>query len=525
MKTSNRNSRLALAAALCLALPMATSGMRANEHVAIVQQQRTMKGTVVDKAGEPVIGASVVVKGTTIGGITDLDGNFTISPLPDKAIIQVSYIGYKSQELPAGDKSSMRIVLEEDNAMLDEVVVVGYGTMKKSDITGSVGSFSAEKLSKRGTTSVVDAMQGAIPGVSITQTSSRANSGFNIQIRGQASINKQAQPLYVIDGVVCESMDFLNPDDIERIDVLKDASSTAIYGSRASAGVIMITTKGSKGAEKAQRINISYDGYYGLKKTARMPDFMDAQEFIDFRFARFTTMDTQKYEGSTRPGVDAQGHPHYVITEANLNTAFLKRIGGADYRDSKMYEMMMEGGEGYDWTDYVTRTAQQQNHFISASGATDKVSFRLGIGYQNEENVFKENDYQRLNLKGALDAKISKVFEAGLSVNLATSKTDDFCTNSTYSPYQNAFFFCPIVSPYDADGHLINNPGAKAAFDSDSQFTSTVNPLIDLYNKNYLNETNQYNVLANVYLRANLYDGLKLTTTFSPNYRHSQRTQ
>ena len=483
-----------------------------------VEQTKTIKGTIVDVSGDPVIGASVLVKGTSKGTVTDIDGNFMLSDISETATLQISYIGYQTMEVGVKGKNVINLTLQEDSESLDEVVVVGYGTMKKSDLTGSVGSVSAQKLSARGTTSVSDALQGSVPGVSITQKNSRAGGGFDIQIRGQASINKQASPLYVIDGVVCSSMDFLNPEDIERIDILKDASSTAIYGSRASAGVIMITTKGSKGAEKAGRVNIAYDGYYGIKKIARMPDFMDAQEWGDFRLARFTTLESTKFDGSTRPGVDADGHPHYELTPGNLSTAFLMRADGTSYRDSKVYEMIMSGSKGYDWTDYVTRTAAQQNHFISANGSTDKVNYRLGMGYQGEENVFKKNDYQRFNVKGSFDAKLTKVFEAGLSTNLAYSKTEDFSTDATYSPYVNAFFFCPFVSPYDENGNLLNNPGSRAAFGSNSQFTSTVNPLIDLLNDNYQDQTKNFTAMANVYLRANITPDLHFTTTYSPNF-------
>lgn len=485
--------------------------------------QSTVQGSVKDTNGDPVIGASVLVKGTSMGSVTDMDGNFSISGVPTDATLQVSYIGYKTLEVAVKGKSTFNLTIQEDSESLDEIVVVGYGTMKKSDLTGSVGSVSAEKLAARGVTSVSDALQGSVPGVSITQSNSRAGGGFNIQIRGQASINKQVSPLYVIDGVVCSSMDFLNPDDIERVDILKDASSTAIYGSRASAGVIMITTKGSKGAEKARKVSITYDGYYGIKKLARMPDLMDAQEWIDFRVARFTTLSKTNYEGSSRPGVDADGHPHYELTDANLSTAFLMRTDGTSYRDSKVYDMVMAGSKGYDWTDYVTRSAAQQNHFISASGSTENVNYRLGLGYQGEENVFKQNDYQRFNIKGSFDAKLSKVFEAGLSTNMAYSKTEDFSTNATYSPYVNAFFFCPFVSPYDENGKLINNPGARAAFDSNSQFTSTVNPLIDLLNNNYQDQTKNFVAMANVYLRANITKYLHFTTTFSPNFSYTRQ--
>lgn len=486
--------------------------------------QKTIQGTVKDANGDPMIGVTITDQNGKAGGITDLDGKFTIQNADPNAVLTFSYIGCKPKKVKVGSQKTWNIVLEDDNAALDEVVVVGYGTMRKRDVTGSIASVNSEKIAARGTTNLAESLQGSVPGVNITQSGSRAGAGFNIQVRGQASINKQAQPLYVIDGVVCDNMDFLNPDDIDRIDVLKDASSTAIYGSRASAGVIMITTKGSKGADKAQKATISYDGYYGIKKLARMPEFMDANEFMDYRFARYTTLDGKSYDGSSRKGVDAEGHPHYIIKNTDLNSAFLTRKGATSYKDSKLYDLMMDPSfDGYDWKKMVTRTAAQQNHFISAAGATEKVNYRVGMGYQGEENVFKGNDYERFNFKGAMDAKLSKIFEAGFSTNMSMSRTQDVCTDGTYSPYVNAFYFNPFVSPTDADGNLIPNPGAKAAFGSDAQFTSTYNPLIDLNDGNYTDETKMYRLMGNFYLRANIIKGLKFTTTFSPNYSHKRQ--
>lgn len=486
--------------------------------------QKTIQGTVKDANGDPMIGVTITDQNGKAGGITDLDGKFTIQNADPNTVLTFSYIGCKPKKVKVGSQKTWNIVLEDDNAALDEVVVVGYGTMRKRDVTGSIASVNSEKIAARGTTNLAESLQGSVPGVNITQSGSRAGAGFNIQVRGQASINKQAQPLYVIDGVVCDNMDFLNPDDIDRIDVLKDASSTAIYGSRASAGVIMITTKGSKGADKAQKATISYDGYYGIKKLARMPEFMDANEFMDYRFARYTTLDGKSYDGSSRKGVDAEGHPHYIIKNTDLNSAFLTRKGATSYKDSKLYDLMMDPSfDGYDWKKMVTRTAAQQNHFISAAGATDKINYRVGMGYQGEENVFKGNDYERFNFKGAMDAKLSKIFEAGFSTNMSMSRTQDVCTDGTYSPYVNAFYFNPFVSPTDADGNLIPNPGAKAAFGSDAQFTSTYNPLIDLNDGNYTNETKMYRLMGNFYLRANIIKGLKFTTTFSPNYSHKRQ--
>lgn len=492
----------------------------------VYAQNRTITGTVTDSNQEPLIGVNVTVKGNSgIGTITNIDGKYTLSVPEGKATLGFSYIGYVSQEIPVGTQSAINVVLKDDAQALDEVVVVGYGTMKKSDLTGSVGSISSEKLAARGSVRLEDALQGSVPGVNITQSNSRAGGSYDIQIRGQASINKQASPLYVIDGVVSSSMDFLNPEDIERVDVLKDASSTAIYGSRASAGVVMITTKGSKGASKAQKATISYDGYYGVRTIARMPDFMSTGEFMDYRFARYTLLSKENFPGSSRAGVDANGVPHYQISNGDLETAFLMRTNGTGYRDSQIYEMLMNGSEGYDWKDYVTRNGSQQNHYVSASGATEKVNYRLGVGYQGEENVFKNNDYSRFNIKGAFDAKLNKYIEAGLSTNMAYTIQDDFITENSnqFSPYENAFSFNPFVNPYDSNGNLINNPGAKAAFDSPSQFSSGINPIIDLEDKNYQNQTRKFQVLGNIYLRFNIMDGLKFTTTFSPNFYHSRQ--
>ncbi|MBQ7441119.1 MAG: TonB-dependent receptor, partial [Prevotella sp.] len=461
---------------------------------------------------------------------------------------KVSYIGYSDQQVTVGNKTSLEIVLQEDSQTLNEVVVVGYGTMKKSDLTGSVSSVNSDKIAGSGATSLSASLQGSVPGVNITPSSSRAGGGINMQIRGQTSINNQSSPLYVIDGVVCSSMDFLNPEDIERVDVLKDASSTAIYGSRASAGVVMITTKGGKGATKAQKATISYDGYYGIKKIARMPDFMNAQQFMDYRIARYNQLDSRNSQYRIAGGVygvDAEGHPHYKqLTDTDLNTIFIQENATAEEpnpmwnnsRIFKQYMLAKQGGfDGYDWKDLVTQTAAQQNHFISASGSSDNMSYRLGLGYQNEENVLKNNDYERFNIKASFDSKLSKIFEAGVSTNMAYSVTEDFMTTddlldgsdvqeSSASPYYSAFYFAPYVRPYDDNGNLIVLPGAAGAFNSaGAQFTSNVSPLLDLIDGNNKDQQRDFHVMASMYLRAHIMDGLQFTTTFSPNYYHGRR--
>ncbi len=492
-------------------------------HTAMAQ---IVGGGIKDAQGQPVIGASVTVDGTTLGVTSEANGRFSLN-VPDakNAVLTVSFIGYATQSIPINGRTHIDIVLQEDALALDDVVVVGYGTMKKSDVTGSVSSVSAEDIAARGTLRLEDALQGSVPGVSITQSNSRANGGFDILIRGQASINKKASPLYVIDGVVFTSMDMLNPEDIERVDVLKDASSTAIYGSRASAGVIMITTKGAKGVSgKAQQFSVSYDGYYGIKKVARFPELMDTDEWMDYRFQRYTELDGKTYDGSKTKGVDADGHPHFIIKDANIITAFGSQkpdgSSASSHKETLLFQRFMNN-DTYDWSKQVLRTAAQQNHFISANGATETTSYRLGMGYQSEENVFIKNDYERINLKGAFDSKFSKVVEGGMSVNLVYANQNDFTTedSSNYSPYHNAFVFSPILTPYDENGNFVSQPGKYR-----NGFTSTYNPLLDFTLPNaYVNETRKFHVFGNMYLRFNLYDGLKFTTTLSPNFYHGRQ--
>ncbi len=493
-------------------------------HSAVAQ---IVGGGIKDAQGQPVIGASVTVDGTTLGVTSDVNGRFELN-VPDakKAVLTVSFIGYATQSIPVNGRTNIDVVLEEDTLALEDVVVVGYGTMKKTDVTGSVSSVSAEDIASKGTTRLEEALMGAVPGAVVTQTDSRAGGGFNIQIRGQGTIGKKYSPIYVIDGIVSSSMDYLNPEDIERIDVLKDASSTAIYGSRASNGVIMITTKGGKAAAGSTGATVTYDGYYGIRTVARKPNLMSADEFMNYRFQRFTTLTTDKYEGSKYAGVDASGVPHYRITDADLKTALLMEKGGKTYRDSKLYRLWMSGYEGYDWIDAVTRTAAQQNHFLSVNGANENMNYRLGFGYQSEENVYRENDYHRFNVKGQFDSKISKVFEAGISVNMAYTVDNQFTTDDSYSPYINAFLFNPFVNPYDENGVLIKSPGNKNAFGTEkAQFTDNVNPLIDLYDKNFADQDRKFHVFGNIYLRAKLYEGLTFTTTLSPTFYHGRTGQ
>lgn len=476
-------------------------------------QQKNVSGTVLDANGEPIIGATVNVDGKA-GAITDLDGKFQLSNVTPSTKVTVSYVGYKEMTMTIGNQGILNIKLQEDNQQLNEVVVVGYGTMKKTDLTGAIASVGTDKLNAKGATSIVENLQGSVPGVNITQNSSRAGGGFDIEIRGKSTLGSNKTPLYVVDGVICDNMDFLNPQDIERIDVLKDASSTAIYGSRATNGVVIVTTKGalSEGSKVTKPV-ISYDGYYGITKTTRMPDFMDGTEFAQYRHFRYLTPVTE--QGSTTLATYGASNI-WGMTDGNYSTAWLTR-GTMD--DSYIKETIASGKET-NWRDLFLRTGAQQNHFISVSGNGTGVNYHFGAGYQSENGVFKGDAMERFNLKGAIDSRLNKWMSAGLNFNGAYTNNrtiDDTAISS-------AFRLNPVTKAYDDEGNIIVNPGMAAALGTTGdQFTSTANPLLDLENSNYSTKT--YQVLANLYLQIQPIKDVTFKTTFSPSYTHKREGQ
>jgi TonB-linked SusC/RagA family outer membrane protein len=469
-------------------------------------QAQTVKVNVKDSSGEATIGASVKEKGTNNGTITDFDGNATIK-LTKSTVIVVSYIGMKTQEVNVAGKTSVNILLEDDATTLQDVVVVGYGTMKKQDLTGSVSSINTEQLNAKGAPSVLGNLQGSNPGVSITQTSGRGGS-YNIEIRGRSSINSQTTPLYVVDGVMCDDIDWLNPQDIERIDILKDASSTAIYGSRATAGVVMVTTKGGLSIKKDQKPTITYDGYYGWSKTARMPEFMDGQQFYNFRFMKFLAY---AGNGSTVTNSNSS-HPVYQIGGSTLEQCLLREsTGSGAYR---MKEMLASGNT-YDWPDMVTQNGSQQNHYVAVNGGSETVNYHFGIGYNGEEGIYKGDKSDRINFKGSVDARINKVLSAGFSFNAARVENE----YANDAAIQSAYRMNPYMIPYDANGALNAKPGSYQALGTNSyQFSDEPNPLLKMQSTNKQREA--WRLLGNVYLKFDILKGLDFKTTFSPNYNN-----
>ena len=462
---------------------------------------QSISGNVKDTNGEPIIGATVMEQGTQNGTVTDFDGNFTLK-LQKGGNINVSYVGMKSQVIKTAGKSSVNVTLEDDNTTLNDLVVVGYGTMKKSDLTGSVSSVNTEQLNAKGAASVLGNLQGATPGVNITMAGGRTDGTPTIEIRGKSSINSDVTPLYVVDGVMCDDIDWLNPQDIEKIDILKDASSTAIYGSRATAGVVMVTTKSGATVSKDAKATISYDGYIGWKSTTRMPEFQNAKQFYDYRFLKF--LGYQSAESAS---------PAYAMTLSNMEQALLRTgKGSGEY----VLKNLLAEGVDVNWPDNVTQNGIQQNHYLAVNGSSKGVAYHFGAGFNKEQGVYKGDESTRYNFKGAVDAQVTSWLDGGFNINFAESNKKYANDNAI----KEAFRMNPFLQPYDADGNILHQPGLYTALGSysDYQFTSSRNPL-DLM-KSSLQKRETWRLLGNVYLNFKPMKGLSFKTTFSPNYQY-----
>lgn len=469
-------------------------------------QNVDVTGTVTDETGEPLIGVTVMVAGSSNGTATDLDGNYSLKNVPSKGKLTFSYIGYDTKAEDVKGRTKINVTMMEDSQSLDELVVVGYGQIKRSDLTGAVSTVSTEQINAKGSASVLESLQGSVPGVSITKATGRTNGSIDIEIRGKSSINSDVTPLYVVDGVQTSDISFLNPQDIERVDILKDASSTAIYGSRATAGVVMITTKSGANVSKGTKATISYDGYYGISHATRMPQFMNGQEWYRYRLMKFTqpTGGVNAWEPQTTFGA--------LPASMGIGQALIQQTGGDLQSPYILKEMLANDATTY-WPGLVTQDGHQQNHYVSVSGAGDKINYHFGLGYENVVGLYKGDGKTNYSFKGSVDAKINKVISAGFNFNLAQ-------INNTYADSDaiaQAYRVNPFMIPYDEDGNTIHYPGNKVTLGSDEhQFSDFINPLDRMKNSSEKRRT--YRMLGNIYVQFNIIDGLTFKTTISPTY-------
>jgi len=394
--------------------------------------------------------------------------------------------------------------LAADSNNLNEVVVVGYGTVKKSDLTGTVSSISSKDVTARNTTSALEAIQGNVAGVQISSSSGRLGDGFNISIRGKNSILLETKPLFIVDGAPVDDISFLNPQDIERMDVLKDASSAAIYGSRGASGVVIVTTK-SGSASKAG-FNVNFESSYATKEVARLPKMMSGEKWFYYHQSAFLATVNGGNYGTTTPAQIATG------------------IGGTN---NQLFMRRAAENNTFDWYDAVLQSGVQQNNYLSITGRSEGgIAYNLGFGVQNETGTLKNESLDKYTLKAGLTHKINDKFSTG--VNLTVVKTDEQWGSDV--AMRDAFRLNPFLSPWkiDADGNEIVGeltptpgklfyPNGAPAIDK----TSTYNPLLEIANTS--DETKRWRTLGNVFFQYNPLSWLTFKTSYSGNFNTAKR--
>ncbi len=382
-------------------------------------QVGTITGKVIDKAGEGVIGASVLVVGTTMGTITDVDGNFKLDNVRSDATLKISFVGYQTLEVKVAGKKSLTITLQDDTQALDEVVVVGYGVQRKSDLTGAVASVKADDILKNTpTNNIENALQGRMAGVSIVSASGDPTQGATIRVRGANSIKADGGPLVVVDGFIGGTLSMLNPGDIESVEVLKDASATAVYGSRGANGVILITTK--KG--KSGKVNVNYNGYVNFKKPYTLPDVLSPGQMADL------ANDYGK-EINRNSGLDPQ-----VFYDADAVKGFYN-------------------GGGYDYLDAIFRdVALEHTHELSVTGGNEKTQFVFSGRYNYNEGTIEESQRKLINARLKVDTELLPWLKAGVNFNGSYSKDSGVNFGGWQNTLVDALNFPNTVLPKDEDG-------------------------------------------------------------------------
>ena len=432
-----------------------------NGHIIINKQARTVSstknisGVVKDETGEPVIGANVVVKGTTNGTVTDMNGRYSLE-VPEGGVLQISYIGYNTQEVKVGGGDVVNVSLREDSEALDEVVVIGYGTVKKSDLTGAVGSVQMKDVSQVGITSADRALQGQIAGVQVNARTGQPGESMMIRVRGSNSLAGGNEPLYVIDGMPVEKMNSdINPEDILSMEVLKDASSTAIYGSRGANGVVMITTKRGRTGDTV----LEYNGYVGVSSLRKKLDLLGKDDYIA------------------------------MVNEVSQND-------GNGIAITPEQAAMLPNN---DWQDLAYQTALTHSHQVSVSGGTDKTKLYSSLNYMNQEGIIKGSDYNRFALRINGDQKLARnlSLNASIAYSYGTQNTANSNADGWGAIAYTAMVMAPIQEIRDADGKYTNFSGTP---------WGGTNPvgMAELYK----NKTVNSRLLANMSLIYEIIDGL-----------------
>ncbi|MBO7379856.1 MAG: TonB-dependent receptor [Bacteroidales bacterium] len=439
-------------------------------------QSKTVSGTIVDDLGEPVLGANVVIDGTTTGATTDMDGNFTLKGVPENAVLKVSFIGYTTQSVPVAGKTKINVTLKEDSSDLEEVVVIGYGTVKRRDLTGSVASIQGDKLKANPVPNIAQALQGQMPGVSVTAQDGRPGASMSIRVRGGNSITQSNDPLFIVDGVQVSTIDDIPADNIESIDVLKDAASTAIYGARGANGVILVTTKGTKEGKAV----VKYGVYFQSKWNPELIDTQSAYEHVYNTWSYMTLYGTSYGNDVAK---------YYGLGSANGNHL-------NDYKNVKIH----------NYVEDLMRTANSWNHDVSISGGTEKTKIYAAFNYTDDEGIRINSGYKRMGANFKIDQKINKKLSVDFDLRYAkTALIGNHFDNAT-SAYRYAPIDADIIELYGTNDPNLLGMGSQNVEESYNPYTAT---------KQYDYNKDVYRVRARGGLSWDVIKGMKLRSELS----------
>lgn len=468
------------------------------------QKKKRISGTVVDEAGDPVIGANVMVKGTTTGVITDLNGNYALS-VPENGQLVISYIGYKSQNIRVGKENVMKVTLQEDSKVLSEVVVMGYGSQKRKEVTGSVASMKMDELPPTGAASVSQMLGGRAAGLDASMVSAQPGGKVKLRIRGTAT---GREPLIVIDGFPVSSFDnasagqfaagntdailaSINPNDIASIDILKDASATSIYGTRAAGGVILITTKRGRTGKTA----VEFNGSMMFSKVYGLPKLLNAQDYM------LEANRAYKEDFMYSKGVGVYGNKTWDDVKGDYTPK---------YSDEQIASFADDPGT--NWVDQILRTGMVQNYGVNVSSGNEKTKFFTSFDYYDNKGIIKNNNYKKYTAQINVDQKFGKRVSGGVSLNLSRIQMDNVPLQEGYSEasdiLRTAFQYAPIYSVKDQDGNYNLMPSAS--------FLSNPVSLLDISSN-----TRTDRLLGNVFLSWDIIDGLRLKGVIGADINYS----
>ncbi|WP_372774250.1 SusC/RagA family TonB-linked outer membrane protein [Mangrovibacterium sp.] len=463
-------------------------------------QQRTLTGVVTDSEGVSLPGVTIVEKGTTNGTITDMDGKFTLSVPASAKLLQFSFVGMKTVEKAVGTAMVYNVMLVEESIGLNEVVAIGYGSVKKRDLTGSVASMDADMLTEMNKTDVAQAMQGRMAGVDVRKLSSKPGAPMAIKIRGNTVIKNSnvgndgvsddptadlGQPLYVVDGIFMEDISIVNPADIEKMDVLKDASATAIYGSRGANGVVIITTKsGFEG-----KTVFTYDGSFGVNQTVNEPDMFSGDEYVAWAEDYLRATQWKSVVAGGNASIESWNALPLDYNLVFIGQNELDNVANRNYTD---------------WRDLLTHTGIQTNHTLGMSGGQNGLVYNASIGYTSDEGVMGIEGYERYNVGASVSKKVKDYLTVGIQTYFSYSEREE----GSKELFRSAHRLAPTVNPYDEDGLIRLIP--------DEQDQRFINPIYEDQGSWTVN-TRSNSFIANIYAEIKPLSWVSFKTSFAPN--------